>query len=215
MKSYRVLVADDHPLARAAIHSLLENDSSFQLVGEAKDGQEAVQLCHQLQPDIVLMDIKMPHMNGLEATRHIKKAYPHIRVVMLSVSDDVGDLIAAIQFGAQGYLLKNLEPEVWLTYLHALLGEDEHVSRQLADQLFHRFHLENRMDEPGIDVLTPREQEILRCVASGETNRQIAERLFISENTVKNHIKNILEKLLLENRVQLAAYAARHGLSGK
>jgi two-component system, NarL family, nitrate/nitrite response regulator NarL len=215
MNPFRVLLADDHPLARAAIRSLLEDDPSFQLVGEAKDGVEAVRLCQQLQPDIVLMDIRMPGMDGLEATRRIKNMFPRIRIVILSVSDDPGDLITAIQFGAQGYLLKNLEPEVWHTYLHALLGEDDQTTRQIAGRLLHRFQPEEARNEPGPEVLTAREQEILARVAAGDTNRQIAERLIISENTVKNHIKNILDKLFLENRVQLAAYAVRHGLGGK
>ncbi len=212
MRPYHVLIADDHPLAREAIISLLAADPAFQLVGEAADGQEAFHLCGQLQPDLVLMDINMPNWNGLVATREIKKAYPHIRIVILTVSDDVGDLFTAIQFGAQGYLLKNLDPDDWLTYLHALLDEDADVPREMASRLLRHFRKGNATNEPTPDILTPREREILSCVAVGDTNRQIAERLVIAENTVKNHIKNLLEKLGLNNRVQLAAYAVRHGL---
>ncbi|CAJ1003172.1 MULTISPECIES: response regulator transcription factor [Bacillales] len=212
MSAYRVLIADDHPMARMAIRSLLEQDPSFEVVGEATNGEEAYTLCGQLQPDLVLMDINMPGWSGLEATRVVKKAYPHIKVVILSVSDDVGDLITAIQFGAQGYLLKNLEPDDWITYLHALLGEDSDVSREMATRLFHHFRQEQRLDEPTPDVLTPREREIVKYVGAGKTNREISDALVIAENTVKNHIKNILEKLQLANRVQLAAYAVRHHL---
>jgi len=212
MSAYRVLIADDHPMARMAIRSLLEQDPSFEVVGEATNGEEAYTLCGQLQPDLVLMDINMPGWSGLEATRVVKKAYPHIKVVILSVSDDVGDLITAIQFGAQGYLLKNLEPDDWITYLHALLGEDSDVSREMATRLFHHFRQEERLDEPTPDVLTPREREIVKYVGAGKTNREISDALVIAENTVKNHIKNILEKLQLANRVQLAAYAVRHHL---
>jgi two-component system, NarL family, nitrate/nitrite response regulator NarL len=212
MSAYRVLIADDHPMARMAIRSLLEQDPSFEVVGEATTGEEAYTLCGQLQPDLVLMDINMPGWSGLEATRVVKKAYPHIKVVILSVSDDVGDLITAIQFGAQGYLLKNLEPDDWITYLHALLGEDSDVSREMATRLFHHFRQEQRLDEPTPDVLTPREREIVKYVGAGKTNREISDALVIAENTVKNHIKNILEKLQLANRVQLAAYAVRHHL---
>jgi DNA-binding NarL/FixJ family response regulator len=190
----------------------LEQDPSFEVVGEATNGEEAYTLCGQLQPDLVLMDINMPGWSGLEATRVVKKAYPHIKVVILSVSDDVGDLITAIQFGAQGYLLKNLEPDDWITYLHALLGEDSDVSREMATRLFHHFRQEQRLDEPTPDVLTPREREIVKYVGAGKTNREISDALVIAENTVKNHIKNILEKLQLANRVQLAAYAVRHHL---
>jgi DNA-binding NarL/FixJ family response regulator len=159
------------------------------------------------------MDINMPHLNGLEATRQIKKHHPQIKLVILSVSDNVADLFTAIQFGAQGYLLKNLEPDDWLTYLHALLDEDAEIPREMAGRLLHRFQRGGETDgEVSPDVLTPREREILGQVAVGATNKQIAERLVIAENTVKNHMKNVLDKLQLQNRVQLAAYAVRHGL---
>ncbi|MFY0543526.1 response regulator [Brevibacillus sp. H7] len=215
MNEYRVLIADDHPMARMAIRSLLDQDPSFRVIGEASDGEEAYRLCGELQPDLVLMDINMPKWTGLEATREVKKAYPHIKVVILSVSDDVADLISAIQFGAQGYLLKNLEPDDWIAYLHALLDEDSDISREMANRLLHHFRRQEIPDEPGPDVLTPREREILMYVGEGKTNREISDQLIIAENTVKNHIKNILEKLQLTNRVQLAAYAARHHLEKK
>lgn len=212
MNSHRVIVADDHPLARSAIRSLLESDNAFSLVGEASHGEEAYELCRSLQPDLVLMDINMPYCNGLEATRKIKLLSPQIKIVILSVSHDVGDLFTAIQFGAQGYLLKNMEPEEWLKYLHALFGEKTDISREMAGRLFCRFRADDP-DEPSPEILTSREQEIIAWVGSGKTNREIAEDLWITENTVKNHIKNILEKLFLHNRVQLAAYALRHGLT--
>ncbi len=215
MKKYRVLIADDHPMARMAIRSLLEQDPSFCVIGEATNGEEAHKLCGELQPDLVLMDINMPKWSGLEATREVKKAHPHIKIVILSVSDDVADLITAIQFGAQGYLLKNLEPDDWIAYLRALLDEDSDVSREMATRLIHHFRREDHTDEPGLDVLTPREKEILLYVGAGKTNREISDELIIAENTVKNHIKNILEKLQLANRVQLAAYAVRHHLLKK
>ncbi|RKN66122.1 response regulator [Paenibacillus ginsengarvi] len=214
MTPYRVLIADDHPLARQAIRSLLDEDPQFETAGEASRGEEAVQLCGNLQPDLVLMDIHMPDMSGLEATRRIKQLYPHIRIVMLTVSDHVGDLFTAIQFGAQGYLLKNMDPDDWMHYLRALLDDDTAVSRQMADKLFQHFRRGDApAAEPDSGVLTPRERELIACVASGDTNKQIAERLVIAENTVKNHIKNILDKLKLENRVQLTAYAVRQGLT--
>ncbi|MFS0777048.1 response regulator transcription factor [Neobacillus sp. 3P2-tot-E-2] len=215
MKQYKVVIADDHPLAREGIRSVLEFDDSFFIIGEAADGHEAIELCKELQPDLLLLDINMPRLNGLEAVRKIRMGYPHIHVVMLTVSDDVKDLFTAIQFGAQGYLLKNMEPDDWIEYLHALLGNHTEVSRRIANRLFHRFRIGSTADEPSPVSLTPRECEILARVASGETNKQIAQRLVIAENTVKNHIKNLLEKLQLDNRVQLAAYAVRHGLETK
>ncbi|WP_274364378.1 response regulator [Paenibacillus thermotolerans] len=214
MMRYRVLIADDHPMARKAIQSLLESDASFELIGEAADGLQAVELCGKLQPEVVLMDINMPHLHGLEATRRIKTMYPYIKVVMLTVSDDVADLFTALQFGAQGYLLKNMDPIDWTAYLQALLDENSEVSRKLADRLFHQFKSAGKTKEdPEPSVLTLREQEIIYYVAKGETNRQIADRLTISENTVKNHLKNILDKLSLDNRVQLTSYAVRNGLT--
>ncbi|MBL0387196.1 response regulator transcription factor [Tumebacillus sp. ITR2] len=213
MTPYKVLVADDHPLAREAIRSLLEDDDSFQIIAEARDGREAVSLCEELKPDLVLMDINMPHVDGLEATRLIKKSRPEIKLVILSVSDNVADLFTAIQFGAQGYLLKNLEPDDWLTYLHALLDEDAEIPREMAGRILTRFQSGGEISGDVLpDVLTPREREILAHVAVGATNKQIAEKLVIAENTVKNHMKNVLDKLHLQNRVQLAAYAVRHGL---
>ncbi|WP_421616771.1 response regulator [Brevibacillus sp. TJ4] len=212
MNAYRVLIADDHPMARMGIRSLLDADPSFEVIGEAENGEQAYRLCEQLQPDLVLMDINMPKWTGLEATREVKKAFPHIKVVILSVSDDVGDLMTAIQFGAQGYLLKNLEPDDWINYLHALLGEDSQPSREMAGRLLHPFRQEDQSDELTPQLLTPREREIVMYVGAGKTNREISEALVIAENTVKNHLKNILDKLQLANRVQLAAYAVRHNL---
>ncbi|WP_248927667.1 response regulator [Paenibacillus hamazuiensis] len=210
---YRLLIADDHPMAREAVRSLLEEDPLFELVGEAKDGEEAVALCGRLLPDVVLMDISMPGVSGLAATRIIKMKHPHVRVVMLTVSDDVADLFTAIQYGAQGYLLKNMDPDDWTAYLHALMDDSSELSRNMADKLFHRFRSNLQPDSPDHRVLSARELEIVARIAAGDSNRQIAERLFITENTVKNHIKNILGKLGMDNRVQLTAYAVRHGLT--
>ncbi|MBO8164182.1 MAG: response regulator transcription factor [Brevibacillus sp.] len=210
---YRVLIADDHPHAREAVKSMLAEDPAFLLVGEARNGREALELCRTLRPDLVLMDINMPVCDGLQATRQIKQTAPQIKVVVLSVSDDVADLFTAIQFGAQGYLLKNMDPDDWIAYLHALMEGTVEQSRQLAGKLLYQFREAGEEEEVPASALTLREREILCYVAKGETNRQIADHLLISENTVKNHIKNILEKLHLENRVQLASYAVRHGLN--
>ncbi|MDI7742698.1 response regulator transcription factor [Lysinibacillus fusiformis] len=216
MQRYKVIIADDHPLAREGIRSVLEADQAFSIIGEATDGQEAYELCGELQPDLLLLDINMPRVSGLEAVKKIRLAFPQIHVVMLTVSDDVKDLFTAIQYGAQGYLLKNMEPDDWLEYLHALLGDQEEISREIASRLLYRFRTGSIYDaEPSPHTLTPRECEILSRVANGDTNKQIALQLFIAENTVKNHIKNLLEKLQLDNRVQLAAYAVRHGLTSE
>ncbi|MGG1554108.1 response regulator [Paenibacillus ferrarius] len=217
MVPFRIVIVDDHPLARKAIRSMLEPASDFEIVGEADSGEAAIRLCRDALPDVVLMDIRMSPMNGLEATRLIKQTYAAIRIVMLTVSDDVADLFTALQFGAQGYLLKNMDPDEWLTYLRALLDDNSEVARGMADKLFARFraggHTTPSGPVPG--MLTVREQEITAYVAQGDNNRQIAEKLLISEHTVKNHMKNILVKLGLENRVQLTAFAIKHGMTRK
>lgn len=210
MVPYRVLIADDHPHARLAIRAILEEDSLFKIIGEAKHGREAIQLCERELPDILLIDIEMPIMDGLEATKLIKEKFPFIKVIILSVSDNVGDLFTAIQYGAQGYLLKNMDPDDWLQYLHSVVDGSSATTRDLAGKLLYQFRERDLQNTPEINSLTPREKEILLLVSDGLTNKQIAEQLFIAENTVKNHIKHLLEKLELENRVQLASYAVKY-----
>ncbi|MBO0959056.1 response regulator transcription factor [Neobacillus sp. MM2021_6] len=210
MVPYRVLIADDHPHARQAIMEILEGDSLFTIVGQAKNGKEAIQLCTEQLPDILLIDIEMPVLDGLAATKIIKEKYPFIKVIILSVSDNVGDLFTSIQYGAQGYLLKNMDPDDWLQYLRSIVDGSDAATRGLAGKLLYQFRERDLQNTPAISSLTPREKEILLLVSEGQTNKQIAENLFIAENTVKNHIKNLLDKLCLENRVQLASYAVKY-----
>jgi two-component system, NarL family, nitrate/nitrite response regulator NarL len=210
MKPYRILIVDDHPLARQAVRTLLEDEADYIIIGEATNGADALKACEQLQPDVVLLDIHMPGMTGLETTRLIKEQQARIKVVILSVSDAVTDLFTAIKNGAQGYLLKSMDPVEWVSYLGALLEEEADIPKMMADRLFYRFKTGKLDENPIYHTLTPREHEILSLVAQGQTNRQIAEALVIAENTVKNHIKNLLEKLSLDNRVQLAAFAFRN-----
>jgi two-component system, NarL family, nitrate/nitrite response regulator NarL len=207
---YRVLIADDHPHARQAITEMLEDDLCFTIVGQAKNGKEAIELSKQLLPDIILMDIEMPVMNGLEATKIIKEGSPFIKVIILSVSDNVTDLFTAIQYGAQGYLLKNMDPDDWVAYLHSLIEGSSEATHDIAGKLLYQFREKDLQHSTTFPTLTPREKEILLLIAEGITNKQIAEQLFIAENTVKNHTKNLLEKLKLDNRVQLASYAIKH-----
>jgi two-component system nitrate/nitrite response regulator NarL len=208
----RLLVADDSPLARSAIGSMLAGHADFEIVGEACDGQEAVQLVRQLQPEMVLMDINMPRCDGLLATRLIKRVAPQTVVVILTVSDDARDLFEAIRSGAQGYLLKSLDPADWITYLRGFAQGHWSVPKEMA----HKILAEMAPLEPppaSVDVrLTDREVEVLRLVARAMTNAEIAETLAISNETVKNHLKNIIRKLHLKNRVELAVYAKRMGL---
>lgn len=210
MENYRILIADDHPHARLAITEMLEGDSLFSIVGQATNGKEAIEFCEKLLPDILLIDINMPILNGLEATKIIKEKFPYIKVIILSVSDHIEDLFTAIQYGAQGYLLKNMDPDDWLQYLRSIIEGSNTAAKDLAGKLLYQFRERDLQNAPSISSLTPREKEILLLVSKGLTNKQIANQLFISENTVKNHMKNLLEKLNLENRVQLASYALKY-----
>jgi DNA-binding NarL/FixJ family response regulator len=207
MNVERVLLADDSPLARTAIRTLLKKNSGFEVVGEAEDGSQVLALARKLEPDLVLMDINMPRCDGLLATRLVKRELPHIVVVILTVSDDAGDLFEAIRSGAQGYLLKSLEPEDWLEYLRDLM-QGVAMPRALAQRILAEFTPPVAPTGPDL-ALTEREHEVLHLVASAMTNKQVASALYISEQTVKNHIKNIMHKLHAKNRVELALHAER------
>ncbi len=205
MNVKRVLLADDSPLARKAIRAVLGRDSGFEVVGEAEDGSRALVLARELKPDLILMDINMPCCDGLLATRLIKRELPHVVVVVLTVSDDAADLFEAIRSGAQGYLLKNLEPGDWLEYLRDLM-QGAAMPRDLAQRILAEFASPVAPTEPDL-ALTEREREVLHLVARAMTNKQMASALYISEQTVKNHIKSIMQKLHARNRVELALRA--------
>ncbi|MDQ0189680.1 response regulator transcription factor [Alicyclobacillus cycloheptanicus] len=210
MKTYEIVIADDSERARKAVRMILDSDPQFRVVAEATNGQEAISKTQECMPDLVLMDINMPVMNGFEATRIIKQELPYVRVVILSVSDDAADLFEAIRHGAQGYLVKSLKPSDWVSYLHGILDGETPVSRKMAEKLLAEFKFTasaRGVPATPSEKLTAREQEILELVSTGATNREIAAKLFISENTVKNHLKNIMAKLHIQNRVQLATYA--------
>jgi len=209
----RVLIVDDHALFRDGIASLLAA-RGYQVVGQASDGEEAIAQARQLHPDLILMDIMMPRMGGLEATRLIKAELPQVKVVMLTVSDDEEDLFEAIKSGAQGYLLKDLKAEVFFDLIAGVARGEAPISPAMATRMLDEFSRLARGARAG-EGLTERELEVLRLVAQGRTNKEIAASLYISENTVKYHLRNILDKLHLENRAQVVAYAMRRGLAGR
>ncbi|SFC82033.1 two component transcriptional regulator, LuxR family [Bacillus sp. OV322] len=211
MQPFRILVVDDHTHAREAIRIILEEYSEFKIIGEAKNGQEAIRLTEALMPDIILMDIQMPVMDGLEATKIIKTKFPSVKIVMITVSDDVTNLFHALKQGAQGYLLKNIQSEHWYEYLRAFALDEVPMSKEIAFRILNEFP-KNKPETNNNNPLSPRELEVLQLVAKGLSNRVISETLFISEHTVKSHLKNILSKLHLENRVQLTNYAFQQGL---
>ncbi|WP_394222007.1 response regulator [Priestia aryabhattai] len=211
MQPFRILIVDDHAHAREGIRDILEEYEDFIIVGEGTNGQEAIELTEKLMPDIVLMDIGMPVMDGLEATKQIKLRFPYVKIVVITVSDDITDLFDALKKGAQGYLLKNLQSEVWYDYLRAFALDEVPMSKEIAFQILKEFPQETSITKPDTP-LSARELEVLQLVAKGLSNRDISARLFISEHTVKSHLKNILSKLHLENRVQLTSYAFQNGL---
>ncbi|MBI2916925.1 MAG: response regulator transcription factor [Chloroflexi bacterium] len=211
----RVLIVDDHNLFRDGVASLLAA-RGFQVVGQANDGEEALVKARDLRPDLVLMDIRMPRMGGLEATRLLKAEMPEVKVVMLTASADEVDLFEAIKSGAQGYLLKDLKADAFFSLLSGLEKGEAPISPRMAAHMLDEFSRLAKGKKPGESgtVLSEREEEVLRLVAQGDTNKEVAAALYISENTVKYHLRNILDKLHLENRAQVVAYAARRGLAG-
>jgi len=214
MTPVRILLVDDQLLFRKGVRALLDDQEDMEVVGEAADGSQALELVRATKPDVVLMDIHMPVCDGVEATRHIKAERPATKVVALTISDEDEDLFQAIKSGADGYLLKDLRPEELYERIRGVLQGETPISPSVAGKLLGEFRKRPWRDHeqlPGWD-LTSRELEILQLVAGGLSNTEIAERLFIVEGTVKNHLHNILEKLHLKNRVQAATYAIREGL---
>ncbi len=207
----RVVLADDHALFREGLVSLLRA-RDVEVVGEASDGAEAVELTRRLKPDAVLMDLGMPNMGGLEATRLIKAEMPEVKVVILTVSEADADLFEAIRSGAHGYLVKSTSSGEFFDLLETLDRGEAPLSRGLAAKIMRYLAQGGRATTAGAE-LTPREEEILRLVAEGKTNKDTAAALSISDATVKFHMTNILNKLHLENRAQVVAYAHRHGLA--
>jgi DNA-binding NarL/FixJ family response regulator len=213
MKPIRLLLVDDHGLFRKGLVSLLQRESEFQVIGEAENGAEAIRKAKQLKPDLVLMDIHMPGTDGIEATRRIREMLPSTRVVILTVSEDDKDLFEGIKCGAHGYLLKKLEPEELYAMLRGVFQGEAPISRTTASKILSEFAVQARRKAAAQieEELSAREKDVLQCLASGLTNKEIGNKLGIAENTVKNHLKNILAKLHLENRVQAATFAIQKG----
>ncbi|MDQ3877877.1 MAG: response regulator transcription factor [Actinomycetota bacterium] len=212
----RVLIVDDHALFRRGLEMVLQGESDIDVVGEASDGHEAIEKAENSTPDVVLMDVRMPKRSGIEATRIIKDTLPSTRILMLTISDEEADLYEAIKAGASGYLLKEISIDEVAGAVRAVHGGQSLISPSMASKLLNEFAtMVKRRDErsqiPG-PRLTDRELEVLKLVAKGLNNRDIGAELFISENTVKNHVRNILEKLHLHSRMEAVVYAVREKL---
>lgn len=218
MKALRVLLADDHTLFRDGIASLLAA-WDMEVVGEADNGRNAVQKAGELQPDLILMDIHMPELSGLEATREIKAQWPEIKIVILTISEEDEHLFEAIKSGAQGYLLKNIQSQEFGELINGLARGEAALTKEMAAKILAEFakqDIEDKKEESDSEItaeqLTIREKEVLEQLSTGLSNKDIGAALNISENTVKYHVRNILSKLHLNSRTQAAAYALRKGI---
>ena len=213
----KVLIVDDHALFRRGLQMVLKQEKDIEVVGEAGDGNEAVQKAQETMPDVILMDVRMPHRSGIEATQQIKDLLPHVKILMLTISDEEADLYDAIKAGASGYLLKEISIDEVAGAVRSVWAGQSRISPSMAAKLLAEFAAMSRRAEEERQQLpaprlTEREMEVLKLVAKGLNNRDIAKRLFISENTVKNHIRNILEKLHLHSRMEAVVYAVREKL---
>jgi two-component system nitrate/nitrite response regulator NarL len=214
-KPISILLVDDHTLFRSGIRSLLQRYPEFAVVGEASDGVEGIKRAKQLQPDVVLLDLNMPGMSGLETLQLLLQDCPDVAVMMLTVSEEAEDLTAALQAGAKGYLIKNIEADFLVRAIkRAAAGESvlaESMTSKLVAQL--QGGPAKAVEPSELDKLTPREKEILACLARGDSNKIIARTLDVAESTVKIHVQNILKKLNLSSRVQAAVFAVEHRLA--
>ncbi len=212
----RVMICDDHALFRRGLIMVLEAEADIEVVAEAEDGEDAVAKAEEFVPDVVLMDVRMPGVDGIEATRRIAEKVPTAKILMLTVSDEEEDLYEAIKAGATGYLLKEVSIEEVAPAARAVVAGQSLISPSMASKLLGEFsNLAKRAEERSsvpTPRLTERELEVLRLVAQGKSNREIAGDLYISENTVKNHVRNILEKLHLHTRMEAVMYAVREKL---
>jgi DNA-binding NarL/FixJ family response regulator len=207
------MLVDDHILFRKGIEALLTSHDDFEVVGEASNGKEAVEKVGACQPDVILMDIDMPVCSGLNAVKMIHSEMSNIPIVMLTVSDDDQDLFKAIKNGAKGYLLKNLEPKELYEMLLGVLRGEAPLTGIMAAKILQELRTPQSTGEGEVEeTLTERERDVLKLIAEGMSNKEIAEQLCITENTVKVHVRTTLEKLQLRNRVQAAVYAVREGL---
>ena len=222
MSKIKVLVVDDHDLFRRGLTEVLEDEPDMAVIGEARNGNEAIEMAGRLHPDLLFMDLNMPGQSGIQATAYITQNWPDMKVLVLTVSEETGDLYQALSVGARGYVLKISSPEEILEALRQIHQGWVVVSPAMAPRFLSE--LGRPAFDPGVDkghsktgneevVLTVREQEILRLVARGLTNEGIAGELVVSENTVKTHIKNILAKLHMKNRSEAAYYANRSGIT--
>lgn len=210
----RVLIADDHPLFRQGIKQILELENDITVVAQAANGDEAVRLTREHKPDVILMDINMPGSNGLQAIKEIKDENINSKIIVLTIHEDREYLIKTIQMGAEGYVLKDAEPSVLIDAIRSVHQGQSYIQPNMTKELvkeFNRLTLHGR-ERNGENRLTAREREVLKLIAEGMINKEIATKLYISEKTVKNHVSSIFRKLNVSDRTQAAIYAIKHNI---
>jgi DNA-binding NarL/FixJ family response regulator len=220
MDAIRILIVDDHTLFRTGIRKMLEAEADMRVVGEAATGRETLDQARSLVPDVILMDIKMPDpcastgqaLDGIEATRILHREMPHLGIIFCTVFEEDEFVFAGLQAGGRGYILKDDDPDTMLRAIRAVAHGESLLGPAIAGKVMRQFSALPGKQTPLVDGLTPRELEVLKLIASGLTNRQIAEELVLSEKTVKNHINNIFSKLHIYDRSQAILYAIREGL---
>jgi two-component system, NarL family, nitrate/nitrite response regulator NarL len=213
----RVAIADDHPILREGLRRLLEDDGGFQVVGQAQDGLEAVRLAREVKPDVLLLDLAMPRASGLDALRELSASADGPKVLLLTVAIDDAQVLEALELGARGVVLKEAATELLFKAIRSVVAGRYWVGRDIVTDIVRHLReraaaVARRRPSPA-ERLTTREREIVASVAAGESNRQIAARLGLAEDTIKHHITNIFDKLGVSNRAEMAAYAASHGLA--
>jgi DNA-binding NarL/FixJ family response regulator len=212
---FRFLIADDHELVRAGLRGMLAGDRELELIGEASNGREAVDMCRALQPNLALLDVRMPELDGLAATRAIKQECPHTSVIIITTHDHPDYLLAALQAGAAGYILKDVSRHDLLTAIRQVLRGEAILNGDLAVRALQQLVGGTRQEETPMEQLTPREREVLEYIVQGHTNREIAGRLSLSVGTVKIHVEHIIGKLGVSDRTQAAVRAVEHGVLGR
>jgi len=210
----RILIADDHHVVRRGLAFYLKTQPDFEIAGEAANGEEAVKKAAELKPDIVLMDLDMPVMDGIAATAKIKEQQPNMKIMILTSFSDQNHVIPAVEAGALGYQLKDVEPDELAASIRKLASGENQLHPKATSHLLSQISANRKETKKPLDELTKREKEVLKEIASGKSNKEISSSLFITEKTVKTHVSSILSKLELADRTQAALYAVKNGLTG-